>query len=190
MEILKTIWWLTLIRGIVLLFMGLLAVAWPGITLIVLSYLFVAYVITAGIVNTIFGIMSVGKRRGWFLNVILGIAEIVISIYVLQSPAITLAVFIGVVGITFMAQGVLQIIIAFADKDMGSRLLDTIGGILALVAGFFILRYPISGGLAFTWVFGAYGIFGGSLLIAIALGARVFLEDAVKMGGKKYAAAR
>lgn len=190
MEILKTIWWLTLIRGIVLLFMGLLAIVWPGLSLIVLSYLFVAYMITAGVANTIFGIISVGKRRGWFLNLILGVAEIAISIYVLQSAALTLAVFIGVVGISFMVQGVLNIVMVFADDEMRSRVLDVIGGILALLAGFVILRYPVAGGLAFAWVFGMYGIFGGSLLIAIALGTRALFEDTAKMGMKKYAAAR
>ena len=190
MKKIKTIWWLVLIRGIALLLMGLLAVVWPGITLIVLSYLFVAYVITAGIANIIFGIMSIGKRRGWFLNLILGIAEIAVSVYVLQSPLITLAIFVGVVGITFMVQGVLSIIIAFMNNDTGSRILNVIGGILALLAGFVILLYPLTGGLAFVLIFGAYGILGGSLLIAIALGTRVLLEDDAKMGGKKHVATR
>lgn len=163
------VWWMILIRGIALLLLGLLAVAWPGLTFIVIAYLFALYVLVAGVINTVYGITGIGNRRAWFLSVILGIAEIAVSIYVLRVPILTLAVFAAVVGITFMLQGILGIIVSFTDRDVGTRVFDTIGGILGIIAGFFILRYPLSGGIAFAWVIGIYGLVTGAIAIATAL---------------------
>lgn len=184
MELLRMIWWLVLIRGITLLFFGILAVAWPGITLVVLSYIFAFYILWTGVVNTVHGIVSVEHRRAWFLSLILGLLQIGVSIYVLSNPLLTLATFILLAGVTFFLQGVLEIAVAFMDKDTGSRVLDTIGGVLAIIAGLFILRYPIAGGLAFTWVMGVYGIVVGAFVIAAALNIHTVIEKALQGKGK------
>ena len=179
MEMARTWWWMILLRGIALLVLGILAVAWSGITLIVLSYIFALYVLTLGILNTIHGVSGVNTRRGWFVSLLLGIAQIAVSIYVLRSPILTLAVFVLLVGFTFMLQGVLEIIIAFIEEDLGSRVFDSIGGVLGIIAGFFIVRYPIAGGLTFVWVMGIYGIIVGSIVIATALGIHAVVEKEV-----------
>jgi hypothetical protein len=44
-----------------------------------------------------------------------------------------------------------------------------VGGALALIAGFFVLQYPVSSGLAFVWILGAWGIIAGAIEIARAL---------------------
>lgn len=176
MNPIKTLWWMILLRGIVSLFLGILSVAWTSITLIILSYIFAFYVLALGIINTVHGITAINGRRGWFLSLMLGIAQIAVSIYVLQVPGLTLVTFILLVGLLFLAQGIMEIIIAFTDTDMGSRILDVIGGVLGILAGFFVLRYPVSGGLAFVWVMGVYGIVTGSLAIAAALSIHAVFE--------------
>lgn len=184
MELLRMIWWLVLVRGIALLFFGILAVAWPGITLVVLSYIFAFYILWTGVVNIVHGTVSVAHRRAWFLSLILGLLQIGVSIYVLSNPLLTLATFILLAGFTFFLQGVLEIAVAFMDKDTGSKVLDTIGGVLGIIAGLFVLRYPIAGGLAFTWIMGVYGIFVGALVIAAALNIHTLFEEALQGKGK------
>ncbi len=171
----RVLWWMILIRGIALLLLGLLAIAWPGLTLLILAYFFALYVLVAGIINTISGIVSINKRRGWFLSLLLGIIELGVGVYVLRIPGLPLALFIAVIGFTFMVQGILEIIVAFADRDVGTRVLEIITGILGVIAGFFILRYPLAGGIAFVWVIGIYGLIGGAIRIAIALS--VYAEE-------------
>lgn len=162
-------WWMILIRGLALLFLGIAAIAWPGITLVVAVYIFALYILIAGIINIVHGITGVNARRAWFLNLLLGLVQIIAGIFVLRNPGLTIAAFILVVGFVFLLQGILEIIVAFIDKDATAKTLDIIAGILGILAGFFILRYPISGGLAFIWVIGAYGIVAGAIQIAMAL---------------------
>lgn len=188
MKALEMIWWMILLRGISLLFLGILAIAWPGITLIILAYIFALYVLAIGIINTIHGITGISGRRAWFISLLLGIAQIAVSMYVLQFPGLTLAIFVLLVGFSFLGQGILEIIIAFTDRDVGSRILDIVGGILGILAGFFILRYPISGGLAFVWVIGVYGIVVGSIAVATALSLHTLFEDVTPgKAGKRLA---
>jgi uncharacterized membrane protein HdeD (DUF308 family) len=47
--------------------------------------------------------------------------------------------------------------------------LTAIGGILGIVAGIIVLRYPIAGGLAYVWVLGLYALVAGSIYIALAI---------------------
>jgi|GEM_PF-6797724 len=55
----------------------------------------------------------------------------------------------------------MEILVAFTDRDIGTRILEVVAGILAILAGFLVLRYQIAGGLAFIWVIGVYGIVVG-----------------------------
>jgi len=48
---------------------------------------------------------------------------------------------------------------------------------LSLVAGFVTLRYPLSGGLAFAWVLGVWGLVGGAMQVAMCLSLRSALTD-------------
>jgi uncharacterized membrane protein HdeD (DUF308 family) len=183
------VWWMVLIRGIVLLLLGIFAVAWPNITLIIAAYIFALYILISGVINTIHGISGAAARRAWFLSLILGLAQIVVGIYVLRGPALTLAVFILVVGFTFLLQGILEVIVSFIEKTTSERVLDIVGGIFGILAGFFILRNPVTGGLAFVWVIGVYGIVVGAMAIAMALSLHAAFVSAESGNTRKRVAA-
>lgn len=189
MKVVHMVWWMILIQGLALLLLGIMAVAWPDITLVIAAYIFAFYILVAGIVNTIHGIAGISVRKGWFLSLILGLAQIFVSIYVLRNPGVTLAVFILVVGFTFLIQGILEILVAFIDKGAGRKTLDIIAGVLGIIAGFFILRYPVTGGMAFIWVVGVYGIIVGTIQLALAIGVHNEIK-AVEEGRVRIARSR
>ncbi len=183
----KVVWWMVLLQGLALLLFGIFAVAWPSLTFIIFSYLFALYVLTAGVVNTVYGISGISRRRGWFLSLALGIVELAVSVYVLKTPFLTLAAFAAVLGITIIFQGIMGIIISFVDLTIGTRVLDIVGGVLGIIAGFFILRYPLTGGIAYAWVIGIYGLVAGAIRIAIALSAFPEIE---KVSSSRVASAK
>jgi uncharacterized membrane protein HdeD (DUF308 family) len=49
------------------------------------------------------------------------------------------------------------------------RLILGFVGILSIVLGFYLLRYPISSSLAFIWVLGLYALIAGPLTVATAI---------------------
>ncbi|HAP37955.1 MAG: hypothetical protein US67_C0077G0005 [Candidatus Woesebacteria bacterium GW2011_GWD1_38_10] len=172
------IWWMLLLRGITLLLFGIAAVVWPGMTFVSLAVLFATYILVSGVMNILMSIGAITEKRAWFLTFILGIAEIAIGVYLLKNPVLTMATFVATVGITYMIEGIFAIISAFADTfDPGMRLLEVASGILGIVAGYVVLRYPVSGGLTFTWILGVHGLIVGTICIASALSLHNFEKE-------------
>lgn len=182
------IWWMLLLRGITLLLFGLAAVVWPGLTFVSLAVLFAILILVSGIMNILISIGAITHKRTWFLTFILGIAEIAAGVYLLKNPVLTLATFIATVGITYMIEGIFTIISSFADTiDPGMRLLEVASGILGIIAGFIVIRYPVSGGITFAWILGVYGLIVGTINIASALSLRNFEKEVTTKISKIHA---
>ena len=165
----KREWVLLLLRGLFLLVFGFFALFWPGMTLKALILGFSLYFAVDGVVNILRGVLSIGRKNSlWFLTLILGLIEVVVSIYVFRNPGVTLNVFMILVGAILVARGILEIIAAF-DRESQYRALDFISGVLALIAGIAILAYPTASGVAFAWVLGAYALVSGPIVIALSL---------------------
>jgi uncharacterized membrane protein HdeD (DUF308 family) len=64
-------WWLLLLRGIAAIIFGLLAFAWPGLTLLTLILLYGAYALVDGVLAIVAAITGGRRRRvgGWLLSV-------------------------------------------------------------------------------------------------------------------------
>lgn len=108
----------------------------------------------------------------------MGIIEVALSVYLFKNPALILTTFIAVVGFTFILQGILNIVVSILDTtDRGVILLEIISGILGMIAGFVIMQNPVTGGIAFTWILGVYGIIAGTFSIASSLSFRQLVGE-------------
>jgi uncharacterized membrane protein HdeD (DUF308 family) len=162
--------WGLLIRGIIAIFFGVVAVGWPGLTLLTLATAFAIYLVLHGIVDLISGIMTIEADRYWILKVLIGIFWVGTGVYLFKRQDITLTVFILLLGLTLIARGVFEVVLAFGRELATSfRALLVITGLVTATAGFIILKYPVKGTLAFVWVLGLYALITGPLLIALSL---------------------
>lgn len=168
---LKNIWWILLLRGILFLLFGIFATFWPSITFITLAFVFALYIILSGVFNIIYGIMGIHHtHKYWFLILVIGIFEIGVGVFAFNNPLINIAALSLLIGFTFIIRGIFETIAAFEDMYGHShKVLLAIGGILGIIAGILVLRYPIAGSLAFTWVLGVYALITGSIFIALSI---------------------
>ncbi len=170
---LKEYWWLFLIRGIVATLFGLVTVISPETTVVFLALTFGLFLVISGITEVIYSISSIQKSSFWPLHLVLGLIETGFGVYLLQRPGLTAAVFVIFVAISLMFRGVLEFASAFEPGiDAGLRILNAIVGVLTVMAGIIIWRYPIAGGLAYVWVLGLFALFSGPLWIVYAIKAR------------------
>lgn len=166
----KNIWWILLLKGIVLVLFGLFTVFWPAISFIALSLIFALYILLSGVMNIIYGISGISAHRYWFLILALGIFEIGVGVFAINHPHISIAALALLIGFTFLIRGVFEIISAFDDMFIHMhRILQSIGGAFSILVGMIILRYPIRGSIAFTWVLGVYALIAGPMLIALSI---------------------
>lgn len=171
---LKDLWWLFTLRGIALLLFGMMAVVWPGITLYVLALLFAIFLLVQGFVSITSGIRSLSESKAWFLRTALGFVEVGIGVYLLSSTVATkVEIFVLYIGLMFVLEGIVELVEALANtKDNGHRFLTGFSGVLAIVAGIILVRYPVTAGVTFAWVIGLYGIVAGALGFVYGLSLR------------------
>lgn len=176
----KNIWWILLLRGIVFLLFGIIATLWPAITFVTLAFVFALYIILSGIFSLIYGIMGIHHaHKYWFLTIVVGLLEIAVGAYAFNNPLINIAALTLLIGFTFIIRGIFETISAFEDMYGHShKILFALGGILGIVAGILVLRYPVAGTLAFTWILGVYALITGAIFIALSMTLKEFIDEA------------
>lgn len=179
-ETVENLWWLFVLQTILTLMFGLIALFWPGVTLIVVVYFFAAYVLVMGLVLTARGFTRMREQSWWFL-VLVGIMAILFGIYLLAYPQVAVSSFLSIVGVLLLAKGVFDLFLAaYVIKKTDGRILWMLSGTAGIIAAIVLWRFPIELGVAFIWVIGAYAIIAGTVGLIYAYRARGFI-DKVKM---------
>ena len=167
-----TVYGIRVTEGIVAILFGIAAVFWPGLTVVVLLYLFATFILVVGLINLVDGIFHASSGIGsWFLRIILSVILIGVGIYLLRPPHVTFRTFILLIGFALIFRGIIEIVMAFMeDASIGGRALLVIVGALAAIVGIIILLQPVSAGVAFVWVLGVYALISGPITVAMAMG--------------------
>lgn len=179
-DLTKQVWWVNLLRGILILTFGFAVLAWPGMTVTLLMVLFGIYLLADGVFEMIKGLSSIKTQKGWYWDLVRGIFSLVAGVFVLNNPGIstlTLVIFIGAV---FFVSGLFDIISMFDKNVIGNKALRFISGILGIIAGLTIMVYPVKGGLAFLWVVGVYALVMGPILIVLSFAQKAEEAKALK----------
>src|SRR5258708_5026991 len=132
----KENWWALVLGGVATIIFGVAAVFWPGLTLLVLLYLFSAYVLVSGVVNVMAGLGTVGLVDSWFLPVVLGAFELGVGVYLLRHTAPKFSTFVILIGFVLIARGVVELVSSYflsARIAARARALSYISGLGALV---------------------------------------------------------
>jgi uncharacterized membrane protein HdeD (DUF308 family) len=109
-----------------------------------------------------------GTAVPWWLVLLEGIAAVIIGIFLLTAPGITLLFLVQVTGFFWLIGGILRIVSIFVDSSLwGWKLL---GGIIGILAGLVVLQHPLWSTLLLPGVYvvilGVQGIIlGGAGLI-------------------------
>jgi uncharacterized membrane protein HdeD (DUF308 family) len=159
-------WWMVLLRGIAAIVFGVLAFAWPGLTLLTLVIIFGAYALVDGVVALIAAFSGGAKPAPTWWLIVAGIAGIVAGIATFVWPGITALVLIVAWSIV---HGIFEIVGAIKlRKEIDNEWLLILAGALSVIFGVLVLAMPGSGALALIWVIGAYAIVFGILLVGFS----------------------
>jgi len=164
----KENWWALVLGGVATIIFGVAAVFWPGISLLVLLYLFSAYVLISGVVNVLAGLGTVGSSDSWFLPVILGAFELGVGVYLLRHVSVAFSTFIVLIGFTLIARGVIEAVGVYYNSRLSSKAqaLGYVSGLGALAAGIVILFAKQAQGVGFVWILGLYTLVVGTIHVA------------------------
>jgi uncharacterized membrane protein HdeD (DUF308 family) len=167
-------WWLFLIEGIVLVLLGVLAIALPAIASLAVTILVGWLLLIGGIVGLITSWMSRGAP-GFAWSLISALLATVVGFVLLWSP------FRGEISLTlvlvvfFLVDGVASIMLAVEHRRELSGMWGwlVVTGVVDLILAAIILSgFPQTAAWVLGLLVGIDLLFGGASLLAIALAAR------------------
>jgi uncharacterized membrane protein HdeD (DUF308 family) len=163
-------WWLFLIRGIAAIIFGILAFAWPGVTLVLLVLFFGAFALVDGIASLIAAITGRGATAPRWWLAIVGLAGIAAGLLTFFWPGLTALVLLYFIAGWAIAMGVFQIIGAIQlRKEIDNEWLLILSGVVSVLFGILLLAVPGTGLLALIWLIAIDAIIFGVLVIGFGL---------------------
>lgn len=186
-DILSRSWWTFALRGLLAIIFGILALIWPGVTLITLIILFGAYALVDGIFAVFTGLTSRGRDDRWWVLLLEGIAGIIFGLLTFFWPNITALVLLYFIAAWAVVTGLLEIIAAiqYRNEISGEGWL-ILGGIASILFGVILFFFPGAGALGLIWLIGVYAIAFGIFLIVFAFRVRSLAMEAGERGAAHF----
>lgn len=167
---LATRWWMLVVRGIAAILFGVLAIAWPGISVLALVLFWGAYAFADGLFGMMLaaGAGAAGGRWGWLLFE--GIVGIVAGVGAFVWPAMTAIALLTLIAVWAVFTGVAEIVAAVELRRVieGEWRL-ALSGVLSIAFGTCMLIFPRAGALAVVTIIAIYAIVFGCLLVALGM---------------------
>ena len=168
-------WWVLLLRGIILIVIGVLAFFAPSTFAIFVG----AYMLVDGFSMTASGITDQpGGENRWVL-LIIGILGIIAGLLLLFYPTLGLLTLTYVIAAWAVVTGVLTVVAAVrVREEIDNEWWLIISGVLAVIFGVLVFlggeRGLVAGAWAIATVFGVFAILVGILSIVLAFRVRDF----------------
>lgn len=168
----QDLWWVGVFEGVITLLFGIAAVFWPGLTLLILIYLFSVFVLAWGVANIVSGILAIKHSSTWWLTLLFGVAATGVGVYLVRHTDTSFKTFILLIGFTLIIRGILDVLSVFIERtNATTKMLWTIVGVASVLVGIIVLNQPVAGGVAFVWILGLYALIAGPLMIAMSIDA-------------------
>jgi len=163
-------WWIFALRGVLAILFGIVAFAWPGITIAALLALFAAYMLLDGVFAIGAALRAHRSRESFWPLLLEGIADIAAAAIAIVWPGVTLFALIYLAAAWAIVSGIFLFIGAVRlPSGTDGRALLGLNGAFSFLWGLAVAVWPIAGLLVMTWWIGAYALFFGVLLLIAAM---------------------
>ncbi|MEI7598760.1 MAG: HdeD family acid-resistance protein [Aestuariivirga sp.] len=161
-------WWVLALRGVAAIVFGVLAFAWPGITILSLVMLYGAYAFVDGVFSIFAAIGGGTPAPRWWLAVV-GILGILAGLIAFANPVLVGLYLLWFIGAWAIVSGVMEIIGAIRlRKEIDNEWWLILHGLISVLFGIFLFAEPLTSALALIWVIGAYAVAAGVIMIMLA----------------------
>lgn len=161
-------WGWIVLRGVAAILFGILAFAWPGLTLTILVAVWGFYALSDGLFALIAAFKMKDAGRPLWPMVVVGLLGIAAGILTFVWPGMTALVLLSFIALWALASGIFQIAAAIRLRAViTNEWLMVISGLLSIGFGVLMLARPGAGALAVAWIIGWYAMLFGVLLVVL-----------------------
>lgn len=158
--------------GVLSIVIGVLVLAWPGVTIRIIAWLFAIQLIIAGVLQLIAAFSPDRGPGGRVLFALAGALSILVGLLCLREPLQTALVLGLLIGAVWVIQGVVGVVDAVGSERGEGRGWMIASAVLSIIGGVIVLVYPGASLVVLTWLFGIVLIVVGILLVAHGVTAR------------------
>ena len=159
-------------RGVLATIVGIIAIAWPSVTVLALVILFAVYCFMDAVIEGMraFSSDSAGPVIG---RLLLALIDIAAGVFALVWPGPTALVLVIIVAAWAFVGGFFEIFAGFQrGESAGTRALLILGGLVSIAFGVVIAARPDIGAVTLALLFGLYSMIYGVTLIVLGIQAR------------------
>jgi uncharacterized membrane protein HdeD (DUF308 family) len=170
-------------RGLFAIAIGVVAIAWPNITIGAFVVLFAVAAFASAAWQAVTAFSSDGA---WPVigHLLLAVIDVAAGIVALAWPGITAYVLTIWVGAWAIVTGGIEFATAFgAGETAGERALFGLGGLVSIALGIVLFARPDSGAVALAQVFGLFAFIYGIAAIVSAISLHNARHDLTSMAG-------
>jgi uncharacterized membrane protein HdeD (DUF308 family) len=161
-----------ILLGVLAIIVGIIALAWPGVTILALVYLFAIYAFVDAVLQ---GTRAFGSRTAGpvFGHLLLAVIDVAAGVIALAWPGPTAFVLVLIVGIWAFVGGIFEIFAAFqGGETAGTRTLFVLGGLVSVLFGVVLFARPGVGAVTLALLFGFFSLVYGISQIAMGVHVR------------------
>jgi len=150
-----------ILTGILAVIVGIIAIAWPSVTILALVILFAVYAfIAAGMqAARAFSSRDAGPVFG---HLLLGLIDLAAGVVALVWPGPTAYVLVIIVAAWALVGGVVEIVGGFgAGETAGTRAMFILSGLVSVAFGVLLFARPNVGAVTLALLFGLYSLIYG-----------------------------
>jgi uncharacterized membrane protein HdeD (DUF308 family) len=153
-------------QGILALAVGVIALAWPSVTVLALVILFAVYAFIAAGMQAVRAFSS-AKAGPVFGHLLLGLADLAAGVIALAWPGPTALVLVLIVGVWAVIAGLVEIAAAFgAGEPAGTRAMFILAGLATAAFGVVLCARPGIGAVTLALLFGLFNLIAGIWMLA------------------------
>jgi uncharacterized membrane protein HdeD (DUF308 family) len=154
-------------RGLLAIAVGVVAIAWPGITIGAFVIVFAIAAFASGFMQAMEAFSS-GTAGPVVGHLLLALVDVAAGVVALAWPGITASVLTIWIGAWAVVSGAVEFALAFASNETaGERALFGLGGLVSIALGIVLFARPDIGAVSLAEVFGLFSfVYGISAIVA------------------------
>jgi uncharacterized membrane protein HdeD (DUF308 family) len=136
-------WGVVLTYGLVCIGLGLILAVWPDETLVVCAVLVAIQILVSGVLRIITALTAHWLDNG--VRILIGLTgglALIVGLLCLRDPVQTLLIVTLLVGVWWVASGVVDVIAAVVAPVPGRRTWNIVSAVITILAGGFLLVNP------------------------------------------------
>jgi uncharacterized membrane protein HdeD (DUF308 family) len=161
-------WWTLVVRGVVAIVLGLLAIVSPAFGIALLVGAFAAWAILDGIASLVAGFRTRGRDRSWWLEIVEGLVSVAAGILALLLGWTAGQILVLIFGGWAIVTGVIEIALAVRlRRVIEDEVWLGLAGVASIAFGVVVILFPTAGALGVAWLIGFSGVVFGAFLVGL-----------------------